>query len=210
MPTLQNLIARDSNKTPTSALTPTMINLLIALLVLVIVGILAIIALFVLRSRRTRQRCIVQQQAEKITSSPTASPLPATNTNPVRTHRHSRSRLTITASPYKPITSVSEKEILMGDSNNNSSNNNSQANSPSIPEIRITFPEEEDPESGKRKSGRVVVVTVSDMGSVGLEPTHQPEMDGMEWLPAYYAQTQEWKELDLELLGGLKEKSGRL
>ena len=85
--------------------------------------------------------------------------------------------------------------------------NNSGASSPvSIPEIRITFPEEED-ESGKRKSGRVVVVQVSDMGSVGLEPLRQEkEEEGL--LPAYY-EGKDWKELDLEMMGGLKEKTSR-
>ena len=75
--------------------------------------------------------------------------------------------------------------------------NDSQPTSP-IPEIRITFPEEED-EMGKRKSGRVVVVSVSDMGRVGLEPLH----NGKEGLPAY--EGGDWKELDLEQIGGLKE-----
>ena len=67
-----------------------------------------------------------------------------------------------------------------------------------IPEIRITFPEEED-EMGKRKSGRVVVVSVSDMGGVGMEPLR----DEKEGLPVYEGAG--WKELDLEQMGGLKE-----
>ncbi|KAL8822484.1 MAG: hypothetical protein Q9191_006783 [Dirinaria sp. TL-2023a] len=217
MPNLQKLVVREHSdgSATSSALTPTMINLLIALLVLVIVGILAIIALFVLRSRRTRQRAIVQQQAAKISAATTSSTAdildnysaaPPTTKSIARTHRHSRSRLTITASPYgrnsKPVFSVSEKEILMG------GERNSGSSSPvSIPEIRITFPEEED-ESGKRKSGRVVVVKVSDMGSVGLEPLQQQEKEEEGLLPAYYA-GQDWKELDLEMIGGLKEKTSR-
>lgn len=79
--------------------------------------------------------------------------------------------------------------------------NDSPPTSP-IPEIRITFPEEED-EMGKRKSGRVVVVSVSDMGSVGLEPLHKEK----EGLPAY--EGGDWKELDLEQMGGLKELERR-
>ena len=67
-----------------------------------------------------------------------------------------------------------------------------------IPEIRITFPEEED-EMGKRQSGRVVVVKVSDLGGVGLEPLGEKQ-----GLPAYEGEG--WKELDLEQIGGLKEK----
>ena len=189
MPPLRRLVVRDNKREPT-ALTPAMVNLLIALLVLVLFGIILIAALMVLRARRTRQQRVAREQAEKIAGSQSDLPV---YTSPSRTsHKSNHRRLTITAAPYgrnsKPIYSYSEKEVLMNDS---------QPTSP-IPEIRITFPEEED-EMGKRKSGRVVVVSVSDMGSVGLEPLH----DGKEGLPAY--EGGDWKELDLEQIGGLKE-----
>jgi len=68
-----------------------------------------------------------------------------------------------------------------------------------VPEIRITFPEEED-ESGKRKSGRVVVVRISEAGSVGLEPCQEE-------LPPYQSSDADrFQSLDLERMGGLKEK----
>ncbi|MGY6405660.1 hypothetical protein, partial [Vibrio parahaemolyticus] len=68
-----------------------------------------------------------------------------------------------------------------------------------VPEIRITFPEEED-ESGKRKSGRVVVVRISEAGSVGLEPYNDQ-------LPPYQTSDAErFQSLDIERMGGLKEK----
>lgn len=51
---------------------------------------------------------------------------------------------------------------------------------------------------GKRKSGRVVVVKVSELGGVGLEPLDE--------LPTY-REEEGWKDLDLEVLGGLKEKA---
>lgn len=196
MPSLQKLVVRNDQGTQTNTLTPTMVNLLIALLVIVIVGITAIIALFVLRSRRTRQRAIVQQQAERIVSGSEDRPL--YSAAPSRAHRHSRHRLTITSTPFgrnsKPVFAMNEKEILMSDEKD------SPPTSPqSIPEIRVTFPEEED-ESGKRKSGRVVVVKVSELGSVGLEPLREKE-----GLPKY-EEVEGWNELDLEMMGGLKEK----
>jgi len=192
MPTLQ---IRDSNGSQTTYLTPTMINLLIALLVLVIVGIVAIIALFVLRSRR---RSLVDAQSEK-TSISNDSTLPAYSPPVRHSHKPSHRRLTVTAAPYgrnsASIFSVhTEKEALMY--------NNSPPMSP-IPEIRITFPEEED-EMGKRKSGRVVVVKVSELGGVGMEPLENRQYrEG--GLPAY-GEGEGWKELDLEGMGGLKEK----
>ena len=69
-----------------------------------------------------------------------------------------------------------------------------------VPEIRITFPEEED-KSGKRKSGRCVVVRISEAGGLGLEPYNE------ESLPPYQSSDSErFQSLDLERMGGLKEK----
>ena len=189
MPSVRRLVVRDDNNNST-ALTPTMVNLLIALLVLVLVGILLIVALMMFRSRRNRRQQVAQDQAEKIAGSNPDLPVytPSSRTS----HKSNHRRLTITAAPYgrnsKPIYTYSEKEILMNDS---------PPTSP-IPEIRITFPEEED-EMGKRKSGRVVVVSVSEMGSVGLQPLNEEK----EGLPPYEGAG--WKELDLDQMGGLKE-----
>lgn len=69
-----------------------------------------------------------------------------------------------------------------------------------LPEIRITFPEEQD-EAGKRKSGRVVVVRISDNGGIGLEPYND------EHLPPYQRSDMDrFQSLDLDRMGGLKEK----
>lgn len=71
----------------------------------------------------------------------------------------------------------------------------------SVPEIRITFPDEQD-ESGKRKSGRVVVVRVGEH-SVGMEPLREEEQ-----LPAYEREgSGAWEKIDIESIGGLKEKT---
>ena len=79
-------------------------------------------------------------------------------------------------------------------------NSNSPPPSP-IPEIRITFPEEVD-EQGKRQSGRVVVVRVGEH-SVGLEPVNEK-------LPPYQQyESERFQSLDLDRIGGLKEKDLR-
>ena len=78
----------------------------------------------------------------------------------------------------------------------------SRPSSPSspLPEIRITFPEEED-DAGKRKSGRVVVVRISENGGVGLEPYNDDH------LPPYQkSDAERFQSLDLDRIGGLKEK----
>ncbi|KAJ5248912.1 hypothetical protein N7468_000363 [Penicillium chermesinum] len=104
---------------------------------------------------------------------------------------HHQRRLTITAGKTESVVVYDEKRALMETSD-------SPPPSP-VPEIRITFPEEED-ESGKRKSGRMVVVRISDAGSIGLEPCHDE-------LPPYQTNdTGRFQSLDLERMGGLKEK----
>ncbi|KAK4943133.1 hypothetical protein LTR28_008530, partial [Elasticomyces elasticus] len=72
----------------------------------------------------------------------------------------------------------------------------------SIPEIRITFPEEVDEVTGKRQAGRVVVVRVGD-STMGLEPYDEEK----EELPVYQRQNPEerFHSLDLDRIGGLKE-----
>jgi len=69
-----------------------------------------------------------------------------------------------------------------------------------VPEIRITFPEEED-KDGRRVSGRVVVVQVGEAGVGFVRPLEQ---DG---LPPYQQSRsgEHFTSLDLERMGGLKE-----
>jgi hypothetical protein len=85
-----------------------------------------------------------------------------------------------------------EKQSLMDSS--------SPPASPSlVPEIRITFPDEVD-RTGRPQSGRVVVVRMGENASVGLEPFHAQ-------LPAYEKiEGSKFDDLDLESIGGLKEK----
>ncbi|EGX50228.1 hypothetical protein TWF173_009905 [Orbilia oligospora] len=101
---------------------------------------------------------------------------------------HTRN-LTVTAIPY----SSSKRTSWFG---NEKSDRPGTPTSP-VPEIRITFPEEESAD-GKRKSGRVVVVQVGEAGAAfvrDIEPDN---------LPPY--QKGGFSSVDLSKVGGLKEK----
>lgn len=152
----------------------TMVGLLASLLVLVILAIVLVGGLLFLRNMRRKAKEAELPLYEKRQSN----------------HR----RLTITASPFRSgrdsVVVYSEKQDLM-------TNSSSPPDSP-VPEIRITFPDEVDA-TGKRQSGRVVVVRVGDT-SVGLEPVRDD-------LPPY--QQRDFDSLDLDRIGGLKEKSSK-
>jgi len=176
------LVVRDESSSNT--LSPAIIDLLIALMVLIFVSLLLVGALYLVKKIR-RSRAISRQS------------LPQYNSPTKHTSNHRR--LTITASPYagrnSSIYVYDEKSPMMG-------GQSSPPLSPdNVPEIRITFPDEQD-ESGARKGGRVVVVRLGEKGGVGLEPLKD------EQLPAYEKETGErFQSLDLERMGGLKEKS---
>lgn len=164
-----------------TAMSTTVIDLLIALMVLIFVSLLLVGVLYTVRKIR-RNRAIARQQ------------LPIHNDNKsISNHR----RLTITATPYGRGSSIyfyDEKSSIM------SSPSSPPLSPDSVPEIRITFPDEQD-ESGRRKSGRVVVVRVGETG-VGLEPLKD------EQLPAYEKESgARFHSIDIERIGGLKEKS---
>jgi len=174
MKTIQLLVARDDSK---DSMNPTMISLVVILLALVVLSIALIGALLFLRSMRKAKK-----EAEL----------------PLYEERQSNyRRLTITATPFRrghdSIHVYQEKQELMA-------NSSSPPPSP-VPEIRITFPDEVD-ESGKRQSGRVVVVRVGDH-SVGMEPLQED-------LPPYqHDASDRFDSLDLDRIGGLKEKDSK-
>ncbi|KAB8416325.1 hypothetical protein FH972_024845 [Carpinus fangiana] len=106
------------------------------------------------------------------------------------------STLTITTSVSSRRQSQSKAIYVTGGSKDQTS---TPPQSP-LPEIRITFPEEIDG-SGKRQSGRCVVVRISEHGSEGFEPYD-------EQLPSYQLDANDrFQSLDLERIGGLKEKT---
>lgn len=172
------LRSRDQSSTTMST---TVIDLLIVLLVLVFVSLLLVGALYTVRKIR-RSRAIARQQ------------LPLHNDSKlVANHR----RLTVTTTPCSRGSSI----YVYDEKSSALSHTSSPPGSPdSVPEIRITFPDEQD-ESGRRKSGRVVVVRVGETG-VGLEPLKE------EQLPAYEKESGDrFHSIDMERIGGLKEKS---
>ena len=188
MAVLSRFVVRDGSNTTTNTsatITPLATNLLIAFVVLLLVLFALFVALLLLRNRRKAK------QIQKLAELPFQAHSPATK---ISNHR----RLTITASPYgrnsQPIGVYNGKEIRVEES--------ARPGSPTspLPEIRITFPEEED-EAGKRKSGRVVVVRISENGGVGLEPYCNDH------LPPYQkSDSERLQSLDLDRIGGLTEK----
>ncbi|KAK3216720.1 hypothetical protein GRF29_1g725997 [Pseudopithomyces chartarum] len=100
-------------------------------------------------------------------------------------------RLTITTGRESIVVYQEKKDLLATPS--------SPPASP-VPEIRITFPDEVD-SAGKRQSGRVVVVRVGEH-SVGLEPLQED-------LPPYERDGDRFDSLDLDRIGGLKEKDDK-
>lgn len=72
-----------------------------------------------------------------------------------------------------------------------------------VPEIRITFPDDVD-EQGRAVKGSVVIVKIGERGGVGLEPVRDEEA-----LPRYERDGKRWEEVDMDLIGGLKEKEKR-
>jgi hypothetical protein len=155
--------------------------MMIALLVLTLASIVLLGIYLVLRRRR--------QKRER-------SELPMYNKK--CSHSSNHRRLTITTTPY---VGKSESIYVIDEKRNLVANSSSPPPSP-VPEIRITFPEEED-SNGKRKSGRVVVVRIGETGRVGLEPYDEE-------LPPYPSSPSErFQSLDLDRMGGLKEKEGK-
>lgn len=176
MASFANLVARSNEN---SAMSPSMLDLLIALLVLIIFALLLVVSLlFVRQRRRARRDAALKLDVEKRFSTASTS----------SSHSHHRR---VKARPSEFYHVHQEKQSLR----HNSSDPPSPANA--LPEIRITFPEEFD-DCGKRQSGHVVVVTLSD-ASLGLGP--------VEKLPPYEAEGQRFYSVDLERVGGLVEKA---
>jgi len=172
----RRLMIRDATRSADYTFTPSVTNLLLALFTLIVFALGLVGVLWILRRRQ------------------------ATNTELLPTHQKTskRGRLTITAIPYGGKTDSNhvydeKRKLIEGSS--------SPPDSP-VPEIRITFPDEED-HCGKKKSGRVVVVRIGESGSVGMEPVTQ------ECLPPYQSNDRDrFQSLDLERMGGLRDKTG--
>ncbi|KAF2146154.1 uncharacterized protein K452DRAFT_283446 [Aplosporella prunicola CBS 121167] len=188
MPSVLSLVRRDasaSDSADDAALTPLMVDLLIALLVLVVIALMAVVALIFMRKARNAKKA---KTPELPMYNETERPVSS------RMSSHHRS-LTIAAAPA--YSAGNPSVFVYGDEK---VSNEPQTPSSPVPEIRITFPEEVD-DKGNKQSGRVVVVRVGEH-SVGLEPLHE------EQLPPYQKDaTDRFQSLDLERIGGLKEKN---
>ncbi|KAK3938516.1 hypothetical protein QBC46DRAFT_163288 [Diplogelasinospora grovesii] len=185
MDSLRSIVARGvvtDNGSGTNS--DSVVNLMIALLVLIFFGLLSF-ALLILLRRVRRQK---QMMGETL---PQYHEIKRTGSN--GNHR----RLTITTNGPMGRSSV----IVFKDGQPMLANPSSPPHSPdNVPEIHITFPDEQD-DQGRRKSGRVVVVRVGDNSSVGLEPLHE------EQLPAYEKESKtQFYAIDIDKIGGLKEK----
>lgn len=184
MPALRNLGVRDLVVPRDSTSNSNVTNMLVIILAIIVaLGLVLVGVLLVLRKMR-RQR--MQENS------------PPQYNDVVQENKRAgnRRRLTI-----QTQTGRSSMVIFNKDGQPMLANPNSPPHSPdNVPEIHITFPEEED-ESGKRKSGRVLVVRVGDNATVGLEPLDE------EQLPAYEKESNsQFYAIDMDDIGGLREK----
>jgi len=173
---MPSIAPRNDDQSTSGTSTATMNHLLIALVVLVVFGLLLGGSLFFIRRyRRARKEAGTLPSYEDSTNS--------------RNHN----RLTIQTNRDSMLV-FSEKQNLIA-------NSSPMPLTPeSVPEIRITFPEEVDKE-GRRVSGRVMVVQVGEAGVGFVKPV--VDQDG---LPPYQQQSDDrFASLDLDRIGGLKE-----
>ena len=175
MESARQLITRAETTSAEYTFTPSISNLLLALLTLIVVALALACILYVLRKRQAARKQLL----------------------PTHQKSSNHRRLTITAIPYAGKT---DSVHVYDEKRNLIENSSSPPDSP-VPEIRITFPDEED-QSGGKKNGRVVVVRIGDSGSVGMEPVSQHQ------LPPYQSsEADRFQSLDLERMGGLKENT---
>lgn len=180
---------------------PLAINLLSAFLALLVFTLLLVSIHFIVRRRRhAQEKASFALPIHKLdldislSSSPTLQ-LDRPQTPPIPTrsrHRRTPSTLHIPVmGPTPPAVTVYEEKHGLCESTP------SPPSSP-IPEIRITFPDEIDG-NGRRQSGRVVVVRIGE-NTEGLEPLDEE-------LPGYQREvTERFEEVNLDTVGGLKEK----
>ncbi|KAL1877425.1 hypothetical protein Daus18300_002411 [Diaporthe australafricana] len=193
MPSLSNLVAqnhlamRDGLAADDEGNTHVINLLIIILSVVVVLGLLLAGVLIILRRMRNKQQRVRKDS------------LPQYNDVVQDTKRTSNHRrLTIeTRNGHSSVL------VFNKDGQPMLANPNQPPHSPdNVPEIHITFPEEED-EGGRRKSGRVLVVRVGDNANatVGMEPLDE------EQLPAYEKESShQFYSIDMDDIGGLREK----
>lgn len=178
MESLKQLVSRDLTDDGS------IINMMIVLLSLLFFALLMVAVLVLLRRMRRQQQMRAQT-------------LPQYNSSTEVKRSGNHRGLTIHTSN---MATGRSSVIVFKDGQPMLANPASPPHSPdNVPEIHITFPDEQD-EHGRQKSGRVVVVRVGET-SVGLEPLHD------EQLPAYEKESStQFYAIDIDGIGGLKEK----
>lgn len=185
MPSIHHLLARDSDESDDGS--DHMINLMLIVLGIVFFALILICVLFFFRRARRLQMSRAQPMNDD--GLPSYYDTKHSNNNPrgltIETKHNGRSSILVINRDGHPMLA----------------NPNSPPHSPdNVPEIHITFPDEHD-DSGRPKSGRVLVVRVGDNSTVGLEPMHDEE------LPAYEKEAKgQFYSIDMDSIGGLKEK----
>ncbi|KAI5286876.1 hypothetical protein KEM54_006442 [Ascosphaera aggregata] len=211
-------------------LSPSAVDALIALLVLILVSIVGVGSLLLIKHRknahsRSRENSISKDSRRRSSSSSSKrskGELPLYTDVMHEKHGsqlrdgsidNKRSTVTISATNGRL---QKESTYYLNDHQRDSYRSDSPPPA-GVPEIRITFPEEED-DQGQPISGRVVVVRISESGGIGLEPLDEKKdiemhADGYEkrdferdGLPAY--EQNRLESLDLDRIGGLKEREG--
>lgn len=172
-----HLLRRDSSdfSNAETSYSVSMGHLLFVFFILLLLALLCSIALFFLRRRRLAKRRALLPTFHQSSHhrSPSISNFPGLDKN---------------------------ESIFVYDEKMNLIHNSSSPPSSAVPEIHITFPDEEG-KSGQAQKGRVVVVHITESGSVGMEPLNQDK------LPPYQQEdANRFQSLDLERIGGLKEK----
>lgn len=215
---LPHIMRRSSN---TGSLSPGVIAVLIVLLVLILISIVSVGLLFYIRSRRQNNRLGGRYGSELPMYNSQCSIPPASSEKQqymasAAPGRDSLSAVRITAT----ANGLTHAEYLVSDngavtrspsarSQKDTKQNNWRDTDSSLPEIRITFPEEVDEATGNRVNGRSVVVNIGESGAVGLQPVHEDEkkdtIDPDSCLPPY--SPGEFENLDLDSVSGLKGKN---
>ncbi|PNY29821.1 Uncharacterized protein TCAP_00266, partial [Tolypocladium capitatum] len=162
-----------------------LVNLMLIILGLVFFALILASLLFLLRRRRRLMRQRTQELPTHKETEQTSNHRGLT----IETSHHGRSSILYIGRDGQPMLQ----------------NPNSPPHSPdNVPEIHITFPDEQD-DQGRTKSGRVLVVRVGDNATIGLEPVHD------EQLPAYEKEAKgQFQSIDMDQIGGLKEKDRNL
>lgn len=183
METTRYILRRTELPVDTDDGSDSMINLMLTILGLVFFSLILVSVLFLIR--RARRQQLMRAQAELLPSYYDARRGPNPHGLTIETTHNGRSSIFVIGRNGHPMLA----------------NPHSPPHSPdNVPEIHITFPDEQD-EQGRPKSGRVLVVRVGDNATVGLEPVRE------EQLPAYEKEAKGgFYSIDMDQIGGLKEK----